>query len=134
MGEARNAAGEHLEAAELRIKTVEGRPAQAGLRPGRIVYFVAGEVAAGEINRRRADFYPRRADEWPRGAQAHVGNHVTPGDIIPAMVTRVTRVWGGDVVNLKVMLDGNDTYWATSVPFSEAHEPGTWHWIPIPRE
>lgn len=71
---------------------------------------------------------------------------------------QVVRVWGTDgVVNLVVTLDGSNDrgstpyplakdvkadphegqqhqvdplhWWATSVRYSEAAEPGTWHWI-----
>lgn len=95
---------------------------QVGLKPGRIVYFVVDGESAARINHGRDDPAGR-----PPGLQAQVvGNRVAAGDVVPAMVT---RVWGGDVVNLKVMLDGDDTYWATSIRFSEAKEYGTFHWM-----
>lgn len=39
----------------------------------------------------------------------------------------VVRVFGGNPdgwANLKVLLDGNDVHWVTSVPYGD--EPGTW--------
>lgn len=52
----------------------------------------------------------------------------------PAMVVKVWDKAAGSV-NLTVFADwSNDgvadsSYWATSVRYSEDHEPGTWHWI-----
>ena len=102
-----------------------------GLKPGRIVYFVFGESAAAEVMRRRttaASIAERiKVVKWPVGAQAHIGNDVKSGDILPAIVL---RVWGDSgCSNLKVMLDGSDEYWATSVNFDETKQPGTWHWM-----
>lgn len=113
-----------------------------GLKPGRIVYYVLSEQDAVEINRRRttgASIADRtgkivltelseRLPLWPIGAQAHIGNEVSAGDILPAMIL---RVWGQDsgCSNLKVMLDGTDTYWATSRNFAEDRRVGSWHWM-----
>ena len=106
-----------------------------GLVPGRIVYFVFGPQDAEQVNRRRTNVRSIadriQTETWPIGAQAHIGNDVREGDIVPAMVL---RVWSPDGnVNLKVMLDGSDTYWATSVGYAEAI-PGSlkvrsWHWM-----
>lgn len=77
-----------------------------GLKPGRIVYFVFSAFDAEQIKS---------------------GNRYKEGDIAPAMVV---RTWSYDgCCNLKVMLDGPDTLWATSVLFSEAKGPHTWHWM-----
>lgn len=59
------------------------------------------------------------------------GNSVSPGDIYPAMVV---RTWGDPSdsymrVNLKVMLDGPDSYWATSRKVGVADEQGSYHWM-----
>lgn len=102
-----------------------------GLVPGRIVYFVFNEQQAAEVMRRRtnaASIADRiKTKEWPVGAQAHIGNDVKVGDILPA---QVLRVWGeSGCSNLKVQLDGSDEYWATSVNFNESKQPGTWHWM-----
>ena len=94
-----------------------------GLQPGRIVYFVFDDHSAAEVNRRRSPSDVGTA-RWPAAAQAHVGNIVRSGDHAPAMVV---RVWTEGTVNLKVMLDGSDEYWVTSVRFDEHGNPRTWH-------
>lgn len=53
------------------------------------------------------------------------GNSVDEGQVYPATVV---RTFGGDHVNLQVMLDGTDVYWATSR--AEGTGPGTWSWPP----
>lgn len=104
-----------------------------GLVKGRIVYYVFSEKAASEVIRRRTDgvsIAKRMKEEpprWPAGAQAHIGNPVREGDICPAMV--VAAGGGEPPVNLKVVLDGSDTYWATSVGYDENKAPGTFHWM-----
>lgn len=113
-----------------------------GLIPGRIVYFVFDEAGADEVNRRRttgASIAERLSgisalvgDSWPRGAQAHIGNPVSFGDICPAMVVRVHGAGQdgvGDSVNLKVILDGTDVYWARDVRFAADKRVGSWHWM-----
>ena len=96
-----------------------------GLKRGRIVYFVFDAPCAEAVNRRRL-----REDDinpWPQAAQRHIGSTVTEGDILPAMVTRVCDESG--ICNLKVMLDGSDTFWATSVVFAEDKRSRSWHWM-----
>lgn len=54
-------------------------------------------------------------------------NEAREGDEYPAMIV---RTWGGtpaSAVNLKVMLDGEDSYWATSRTVGE--KPGDYHWM-----
>lgn len=111
-----------------------------GLVKGRIVYFVFDSYGADEVNRRRTTggsiaqrikHQMVSADgptepQWPLGAQAHVGNEVRVGDTAAAMVVAVN---GPENVNLKVMLDGSDTYWATSVHYDSAKTARTWHWM-----
>ncbi len=103
-----------------------------GLKPGRIVYFVFDKQSAEEVMRRRTDGASIAArmkatpPTWPAGAMAHIGNPVASGDIYPAMVV---KVWGDARVNLKVMLDGADGYWATSVVFDPEKSPRSWHWM-----
>ena len=103
-----------------------------GLKPGRIVYFVFSEQHAAEVMRRRtnsASIADRLKDGvWPAGAQAHIGNEVNAGEIYPAMVLRVWSDESG-CSNLKVMLDGSDEYWATSISYDASKKPGTWHWM-----
>ncbi len=75
-----------------------------------------------------------KSPTWPAGAQAHIGNDVHAGDILPAMVVRVWSQESG-CSNLRVILDGTDEYWATSVIFDDSDDdqtgrrPDTWHWM-----
>jgi len=87
---------------------------QTGLVAGRVVYFVFDETSAHSVAEERAAFGDK-------------GNQVKAGDIYPAMVV---RTWGNDNINLKVMLDGPDTFWATSVGFNaDRKTPRSWHWM-----
>jgi hypothetical protein len=103
---------------------------------GRIVHYRLTDADATAINKRRADFeaFRRTLAGSPEvesgtpgatGHMAHVGNHATAGDYLPAMVV---ATFGGDAANLQVFLDGNDTYWATSRPNGDGN--GTWTWPP----
>jgi len=90
-----------------------------GLKPGRIVYFVFDQQSVDAVQRQRGIVV---------SGHQETGNQVMVGDIYPAMVV---RVWSGNAgsINLKVMLDGTDTFWATSVPFSEEKTLRSWHWM-----
>lgn len=84
---------------------------------GRIVHYTlnAQDVALIDEQREKAGTINR-------------ANHVRVGDIYPAVVV---RVWGdtpGSSVNLQVLLDGPDTYWATSR--SEGEGEFYWCWPP----
>lgn len=102
---------------------------------GRIVHYKLNEGDAEAINRRREDYrLYRRASTASgiaavgTGDQVHVGNGVKAGDVFPAMVV---RRWGDaptSSVQLQVFLDGNDTYWATSV--NEGEGERQWRWPP----
>lgn len=85
---------------------------------GRIVLYILTAADADAINASRGDeLTPQR------------GNHAAEGQIFPSMVV---AVWGdgeNPAVNLKVQLDGTDTYWATSRHESDEKSPGTWHWM-----
>jgi hypothetical protein len=102
-----------------------------GLTVGRMVHFVASESDCIQINRRRKDALDVRLrvvnNTWPMGAQAHVGNSVEPGQHLAAVIVYVWNDSG--LVNLKVLLDGNDDFWATSISFAESPSPHNWHWI-----
>jgi len=105
---------------------------------GRIVLFTLAAWQVDQINKRRADAV--RCIDYHRwksnGSQVHIGNQVTEGQVVPAMVV---AVWGNtpeSAVNLKVMLDGSDDYWvmSTSVEDERAdkegqpiHTPGRYH-------
>lgn len=112
---------------------------------GRIVLYKLGEQDAAKINRRRTtsgSIVARMAssvpvhdgDEpsiyaWPAGAQAHIGNNVEAGETYPMVIC---RIWGStpeSAVNGQVLLDGNDTYWATSSVCGE--NLGNWAWPTI---
>lgn len=93
--------------------------------PGRIVLYRLTDADANLITQRRGTAGP--------------GNPVAAGQAYPAMVVRTFG--GGDAVNLQVLLDGFDTYWATSreqgePPAGEKQAtpgnipPGTWCWPP----
>ncbi len=113
-----------------------------GLVPGRVVYYVFGETAAKEVMRRRTtsasiaermkdtkdDGLTAKTPTWPAGAQAHIGNDVKAGDILPAMVVRVWSQESG-CSNLRVILDGTDEYWATSVNYYADKRGSSWHWM-----
>jgi len=99
---------------------------------GRTVLYVLNEADAEAINRRRTSsgsIAERiKEDKWPIGAQAHIGNGAQTGDICPAVAVRIFSHTDNPPVNLQVLLDGNDIYWATSRHEDAAKVPGTWHW------
>lgn len=106
---------------------------------GALVLYTLSDGDAAAINTRRVDFqafqrrhaHPHEAGQpGATGHQAHVGNTAYAGQVFPAHVVAVfpggTEVNG--VCNLHVLLDGNDSYWATSRV--EGETPGTWSWPP----
>lgn len=91
---------------------------------GRIVHYKLTAADAEAVMRRREGFVQ---EGWPATAQRHVGNPVSEGTIVPAIV--VSQLTGDpSVVNAQALLDGNDSLWITSV--HEGTEPGTWSWPP----
>ena len=102
---------------------------------GRIVHYKLNAGDAEAINRRRKDYNAARAasyvpgvEKLGTGEQVHVGNGASAGDVYPAMIV---RTWGStpeSSVQLQVFLDGNDTYWATSV--NEGDGERAWSWPP----
>ncbi|MEU9400531.1 hypothetical protein [Streptomyces sp. NPDC048242] len=94
---------------------------------GRIVHYRLTEHDANDINRRRKDFTTSGTAQERTGVVGHVGNHAAEGDVYPAVIV---RVWNESTTtcNLQVLLDGTDTYWATSR--AEGAEPGRWSWPP----
>ena len=97
---------------------------------GRVVWYVLSTLDAEKINRRR-DHARAHMNEHianSNGVMVHVGNDVSEGQKCAAIVV---ATWGDtpdSYVNLKVLLDGSDDYWATSVKVGE--EPGSYHWMP----
>ena len=87
-----------------------------GLTIGRVVYFVLDQSSADQVQAGRNLF--------TSGLQ-ETGNTVMVGDVYPAIIVRIV---GGTTINLKVMLDGTDTYWATSVPYDADKGLRSWHW------
>lgn len=106
---------------------------------GRIVHYRISAGDALEINRRREDAYafrrnianPAEPIEPGRtgrtGHVEHTGNHVSEGDVYPAVIVRLFSP--SSTVNLQVLLDGNDHFWATSR--TEGENPGNWSWPPL---
>lgn len=101
---------------------------------GRIVHYILSEEDATQINRRRttgALIASRiKEEKWPLGAQAHIGNDASAGQVFPAIVVNDNGI-NSVHVNLQVFLDGNDVFWATSRHEDNTDEqqtPGTWHW------
>jgi hypothetical protein len=95
---------------------------------GRIVWYVLSGDDVAKINKRRAAGL--RATN-STGVMVHVGNEAREGAIYPAMVV---ETWGDkpdSPVNLKVELDGSDSFWAVSRKVGEG--PGTYHWMPYQR-
>ena len=93
---------------------------------GRIVHISLTKWDAEQINKRRKD----ARDNMPqiqaesKGYVAHVGNDVVEGDVFPAVAVRIFSSTSG---NFQVLLDGSDTFWATSRVQGDV--PGNWHWL-----
>ena len=94
----------------------------------RLVLYRLNEADVNAINRRRNDAaynLDKIRNEKP-GYQVHVGNRVQVGETYPAVVVRRNGDTPGSSINLSVLLDGTDTYWATSR--GEGDENGQWSW------
>lgn len=99
---------------------------------GRTVLYTLSADDAVAMNRRRttgASIAERMGERpiplWPAGAQAHIGNEVHEGDVVPMVVV---RIWSPTTVNGQAFLDGNDVLWVTSA--TEGTGPHTWQWPP----
>ncbi|NUS74950.1 MAG: hypothetical protein HOV70_01955 [Streptomyces sp.] len=92
---------------------------------GRIVHYRLTADDAQDINRKRDDYQATGGSQDRTGYVGHAGNWVAGGDVFPAIIV---RVWDESTVtcNLQVLLDGCDTYWATSR--AEGAETGHWSW------
>jgi hypothetical protein len=97
------------------------------LLTGSIVLLTISKQQADEINRRRTNSTSIatriESKEWPAGAQAHIGNEVGEGDVVPMIIV---KQWGPNTVNGQAFLDGNDTLWVTSA--TEGDGPGQYKW------
>ncbi|WP_328439389.1 hypothetical protein OHA71_23915 [Streptomyces sp. NBC_00444] len=98
-------------------------PAPAIPTAGDVVLYQLTAADAVDINRRRKDFHENGSAESRTGFIGHVGNWATEGDVFPAIVVRV-HAESTVTCNLRVLLDGTDTYWATSR--AEGDDPGQW--------
>lgn len=84
----------------------------------RMVLYTLSEVDASLITGRR--------NHYSAGGNPIPANQARAGDTYPAVVV---RTFGGAAVNLKVLLDGDDTYWACSRnQHDEPGVPSTWAW------
>lgn len=57
--------------------------------------------------------------------------HNNGADVSPAVIVRTWEdvpTYENSEVNLKVLADGPNDQWETSVPYSEDKKAGTWHW------
>ncbi|HEY1034625.1 MAG TPA: hypothetical protein VGE09_06560 [Pseudoxanthomonas sp.] len=81
---------------------------------GRTVHYTLGPSDADAINKRRQE-------------TQHYGNEARAGQVYPAVIV---AVWSPTCVNLHVILDGPDAYWATSRNPSKTGESNQfeWHW------
>lgn len=84
---------------------------------GRIVWYRLSAVDVSDIARHRLNHNDG-------------GNSVAAGDVYPAMIVRVHGNTPDAYCNLKVMLDGPDTHWATSRKVGAPDEDGAYHWMP----
>jgi hypothetical protein len=81
---------------------------------GRIVIYRLTEQDADEINRRRVRDGVYH-EQWPAGAQAHVGTEAMAGADYPMVVTHVTNRVPARASG-QVLLDGNDVLWVRDRP------------------
>ena len=97
---------------------------------GTTVLYTLNAADADTINRHRDDFtrasMGRYTEAAATGYVAHVGNAVRAAEQYPAIVVRRFSDVGG-AVNLHVLLDGDDTYWATS----RTEGDGEGHWTQL---
>lgn len=96
---------------------------------GRFVHYKLNSADAEKINKWRTDAGVStdagvELSSKGLGRQIHVGNTVYTGQTFPAIVVRQVN----EMVNLQVLLDGNDTLWATSI--TEGDGERNWSWPP----
>jgi hypothetical protein len=78
---------------------------------GRIVHITLSDNCAANITRERLN----------QTNNDH-GNPVAGGQIFPMIIT---KVWNDNMVQGQIFLDGNDTYWASSV--EQGTGSGQWY-------
>lgn len=101
---------------------LEGAPAPAPAA-GDVVLYGLTAADAEATNRRRKDFHDSGSADSRTGFVGHFGNWVQEGDLFPAVVVQV-HAESTVTCNLQVLLDGNDTLWATSR--AEGPDAGQW--------
>lgn len=94
---------------------------------GTTVLYVLSASDAEQINQRRTDGdqikhqLKQNPPTWPAGAQAHIGDKVAEGDMLPLLVTRETP--DGTMISGQVILNGSDTYWVAACELVEDGPP-----------
>lgn len=93
---------------------------------GRQIHYTltAADVRAIESRRDRTTVAGDK-ERLPRGAQGHKGNPVYEGQVVFGFIT---AVWAANLVNARVLLDGNDDHWLLSIEIADRPEPGKAHW------
>ena len=92
---------------------------------GRMVLYRLTAGDADVTNKRREDArqnIKKMREERP-GFQAHVGNSVEEGAIVPMVLTKASH----GAVNGQAFLDGGDSLWVVAV--AEGDQPGQWEAI-----
>lgn len=89
-----------------------------------LVYYLSADDVA-EITRRRTTSEKiakqLAIENWPRGAQAHIGNPVSEGQCFPMVVVRTSSPDSSPIaVSGQVFLDGNDVLWVQEVPSEDS--------------
>ena len=102
---------------------------------GRIVLYKLSDRDAFAINQRRFDAHRHMEQhrETANGVMIHVGNQVASGQEVPAIIVAVHGDTPDSAVNLRCLLDGTDTFWATSR--LRGTQGGMWSWpviAPVP--
>lgn len=82
---------------------------------GRIVHYTLSQYDADSITA-------------ARGALGIQANAARAGQVYAAVIVQVWGTTPGSAANLQVLMDGPDSYWATSR--TEGDGPGTWAWPP----
>jgi hypothetical protein len=93
---------------------------------GRIVHYTLSASDAGAINTRRHCVPRQDEPRMNTGLVDRTGNPAAEGDVCAAVIVRAFVP--ATTVNLQVLLDGDDSYWATSR--AEGPGPGFWSWPP----
>jgi len=98
---------------------------------GLIVLYALTAADAAAINSARNDARKRTTcDAFPLGSQRHEGNEVKDGEIVSGIIVNAWAFQPDSAVNLKLFLDGNDDFWATSRSQGDEKTPGTWFAVP----